>query len=77
MTVKLLTEEHLEFLSLKGGCTGYSESTPVKMPHCWKSHVAAHNPQLIKGYNTSNSPPKYWSINPLVDDAEAEPFCHK
>ena len=24
-------------LSLKGGCTGLSESTLVKMPHCWKS----------------------------------------
>ena len=42
MTVKLLTEHHLEFLSLKGGCTGSSKSTLVKMPHCWKSHVAAH-----------------------------------
>ena len=42
MSVKLLTEHHLEFLSLKGGCTGTSESTLVKMPHCWKSHVAAH-----------------------------------
>ena len=41
MNVKLLTEHHLEFLSLKGGCTGWSESTRVKMPHCWKSHVAA------------------------------------
>ena len=41
MSVKLLTEHHLEFLSLKGGCTGISESTFVKMPHCWKSHVAA------------------------------------
>ena len=41
MTVKLLTEHLLEFLSLKGGCTGSSESTLVKMPHCWKSHVAA------------------------------------
>ena len=41
MTVKLLTEHHLEFLSLKGGCTGLSESTLIKMPHCWKSHVAA------------------------------------
>ena len=40
MTVKLLTEQHLEFLSLKGGCTGLSESTLVKMPNCWKSHVA-------------------------------------
>ena len=42
MSVKLLTEQHLEFLSLKGGCTGSSESTLVKMPHCWKSHAATH-----------------------------------
>ena len=42
MTVKLLTEHHLEHLSLTGGCIGWSESTLVKMPHCWKSHVAAH-----------------------------------
>ena len=41
MTVKLLTERHLQFLSLKEGCTGWSESTIVKMPYCWKSHVAA------------------------------------
>ena len=41
MSVKLLTEHHLEFLSLKGGCTGLPESTYVTMPHCWKSHVAA------------------------------------
>ena len=41
MIVKLLTEHYLEFLSLKGGCTGSSESTFVKLPHCWKSHVAA------------------------------------
>ena len=42
MSVKLLTEHSLEFLSLKEGCTGSSESTLAKMPHCWKSHVAAH-----------------------------------
>ena len=42
MTVKLLTEHHLEFLSLKGGCSGSYKSTLVKMPHCWKSHVTAH-----------------------------------
>ena len=41
MNIQLLTEYHLEFLSLKGGCTGSSESTLVKIPHCWKSHVAA------------------------------------
>ena len=42
MIVKLLTEHYLEFLSLKGGCRGSSESTHVKMPHCWKSHAQAH-----------------------------------
>ena len=44
MSVKLLTEQHLEFLSLKGGFTGSSESASalVKIPHCWKSHVTAH-----------------------------------
>ena len=34
MIVKLLTEHHLEFLSLKEGCRGSSESTLVKMSKC-------------------------------------------
>ena len=38
-SVKLLTEDCLDALSLKGVYTGSSESTLVKMPHCWKSHV--------------------------------------
>ena len=42
MSGKLLTEHDLEFLSLIGGCRGPSESTLVKIPHCWKSHVTAH-----------------------------------
>ena len=42
MSVELLTKRNLEFLRLKRGCTGSSESTLVKMPHCWKSHVTAH-----------------------------------
>ena len=46
MIVKLLTEQHLEFLSLTGGCRGLFESTlqktPVKMSNCWKSHATAH-----------------------------------
>ena len=41
MIVKLLTEHHLRVLSLKGGYTGSSESTLVKMPNCWKSHAEA------------------------------------
>ena len=39
MIVKLLTEHHLEFLGLKVGCRGSSESTLVKMSNCWKSHA--------------------------------------
>ena len=39
MFVKLLTEHHLEFLSLNGGS---SESTLVKMSNCWKSHISNH-----------------------------------
>ena len=42
MTAKLLTEPHLRFLSLRVGCPGSSESTVVKIPHCWKSRVKAH-----------------------------------
>ena len=34
MILKPLTEHHLEFLSLKGGCTGLSESTHVIMSTC-------------------------------------------
>ena len=41
MSVKLPTEHHLGFLSLKGGCRSSSESTLVKMSNCWKSHVGA------------------------------------
>ena len=48
MIVKLLTEHHLEFLNLKGGCTDSSESTLVKMPHCWKSPVGAHLKQTTQ-----------------------------
>ena len=47
MSVKLLTEHHLEFLGLKGGCTGSPESMLVRMPHCWKSHVLAHMSTLV------------------------------
>ena len=43
MTVKLLTKHNLDFLSLKGGYTGESESTLVKIPHCWKSHDTANS----------------------------------
>ena len=41
MIVKLLTEQLLEFLSLKGGCRGSSKSILFKMSNCWKSLAAA------------------------------------
>ena len=52
MIVKLLTEHHLEFLSLKGGCRGSCKSTLVKMSNFWKSHAAA---QLCCGYSKEPS----------------------
>ena len=39
-TLRPLTEYHLEFLSLKGGCTGLFDSIHVKIQHGWKSHIA-------------------------------------
>ena len=51
MNIKLLTERHLDMLSLKGGCTGSFESTLDKLPHCWKSHVAA---QLLGFFQLSS-----------------------
>ena len=47
MGVKLQTEHHLEFLSLNEVCTSSSEFTLVKMPHCWKLHVAAQTLWLL------------------------------
>ena len=46
----LLAKHNLELLCLKGGFTGVSESTLVKIPHCWKSHVTAH---LVTRMNTT------------------------
>ena len=40
MSVKLLIKS-FGVLSLKGGCTGFSESTLINMSNCWKFHAAA------------------------------------
>ena len=67
MDIRLLTEHHLEFLSFKGGCTGSSESTLVKRPHCWKSHVAAHIvSDVCTGAiaNGTTSVTASWSVEP-------------
>ena len=47
ISIKLLAEHHLEFLSLEGGLKASSESTHVKMAHCWKSHVANDITQVV------------------------------
>ena len=52
MIFRPLTEHHLEFLNLKGGYIGSSESTLIKMPHCWKSHAMAH---ILVAYATANN----------------------
>ena len=62
MTVKLQTEHHLEFLCLKGGCTGSSESTQVKMPHCWKSHITAQIFTALQIWSYISGPEKYFSL---------------
>ena len=49
MGVKLLTGYQLEFLSLKGSCTGSSESTLAKMSHCLKSGVVAQISMAFPG----------------------------
>ena len=54
MTVKLLTEQYLEFLSLKGGCT--SECTHVKMPHCWKSRHGSYKVHAILSSSVTSHP---------------------
>ena len=43
MSVNLLIEHHVEFLSLERGCKCSSESTHVKMPHCWKNTCYGSN----------------------------------
>ena len=44
----LYAEHHLEFLRLKWGCTGSSESTLVKMQHCWKSQIGTASANSAK-----------------------------
>ena len=61
ISVKLLIELNLVFLSITGGCTGSSESTLVKMTHCWKSHVTVQT--------FLNTGPRRQSVTCLATDA--------
>ena len=49
---KIRRSKVTDYAALKGGYTGSSESTHVKMQHCWKSHVMAQFIWL-KVYNSS------------------------
>ena len=62
MTVKLLMEQHLKFLSLKGAATCSSESILVKMPHCGKLHVVA---QIYSNKKVTSDFHGTVSINPV------------
>ena len=52
MILKLLTEHHLEFLSLKGGCRGSSETTHVKLLEisCHGSFLYNENVNIRDGF---------------------------
>ena len=52
MIVKLLTEHYLEFLSLKGGCRGSSESTI----HLSKCHIVGNDSYNIYIMTLKNKP---------------------
>ena len=65
MIVKLLTEHHFEFLSLRAGGRGSSESTHVKMPHYWKSHVTAHFQRIFIMFRRHCS--KFFNMCHLID----------
>ena len=55
MSVKLLTEHHVEFLSIKEGCTDSFESALVILPHCWKPRVTAHMTDSFSVYTFRTS----------------------
>ena len=63
MTVKLLTEHRFKFLSLKGDCTGPSESTLVKY------HIVG-NHMLWLNYNIEiDLREKKWKFTPNLVEA--------
>ena len=61
MRVKLLTEHHLEFLSLKGGYTGSPESTLVKVFSCRGPYGPRREKPCLRGFanNTGADQPAH------------------
>ena len=58
MTIELLTEHNLEFLSLKEDCTGLSQSTLVKMPWLINRGLALTVSDLLEIISLSYRKPK-------------------
>ena len=56
MSVKLLTEHHLQFLSLKGGCIGSPESTHMSKCHIVGNHMS---PLILKMLKKAKSKKGY------------------
>ena len=71
MIFKLLTEHHLEFLSLKGDCRGLSESALVNMSNCWKSHAAAY---IIKTAQSPHETVEVLHVPSFLHSVTGSPF---
>ena len=68
MTVKPLTEHHLEHLSLKGSCLGSSESTVVKI-HVVENHMSqliCRKKNLCRSISTGFKLPDYADLYSLT-----------
>ena len=51
MSVKLLSEHHLEVFSLKGGCIGTSESATLLEITCYASYIDVEKYYMYATYN--------------------------
>ena len=60
INAELLTEHQLEFLSSKGGCTGWSESTLIKMPHFGNPMLRLIN-DIVFGCSTVGKLLAFWA----------------
>ena len=68
MRVKLLTEHHLEFVSLKGGCTGSPEST---CQNATLLEITCHCSFMIRTHTVNNSKSsEYDQIKPQSHTAD-------
>ena len=65
MIDKLLTEHNLEFLSVKGGCRGSSESTLVKISTCLE--ITCHGSYVKDTYLRTQGKMYLWLYMYLVN----------